>query len=229
MHANEKDLVMVSFPLSPLPASIELPSLRPAQMLAQKLQMQSDPKARPWHPTDHQAERLFFVLLAISSSRARWTMRNASVFLLLLGTLTVVGAASSPQASEAQDEQELRQIEATTAKGEQQNDVSMMRLFASDFVSSGRNVMSKQQLEEAVKSNFVSHRNGPSPVTIEKKNMMIYLFGDTAVVTYIKEYRQTRDTTKFFDEDDTDVFKRGTKGWLLQFSKLSPVANTAVS
>jgi hypothetical protein len=105
----------------------------------------------------------------------------------------------------------------------------MMRLFASDFVSSGRNVMSKQQLEEAVKSNFVSHRNGPSPVTIEKKNMMIYLFGDTAVVTYIKEYRQTRDTTKFFDEDDTDVFKRGTKGWLLQFSKLSPVANTAVS
>jgi len=156
-------------------------------------------------------------------------MRKAYVFLLLLGTLTVVGAAGSPRAKETQDEQELRQIEATTAKGEQQNDVSMMRLFASDFVSSGRNVMSKQQLEEAVKSNFVSHRNGPSPVTIEKKNMMIYLFGDTAVVTYIKEYRQTRDTTKFFDEDDTDVFKRGTKGWLLQFSKLSPVANTAVS
>jgi hypothetical protein len=156
-------------------------------------------------------------------------MRNARVFLVLLGTLTVVGAASSPQASVAQDEQELRQIEATTAKGEQQNDVSMMRLFASDFVSSGNQVMSKPQLEEAVRSNFVAHRNGPSPVTIEKKNMAVYLFGDTAVVTYIKEYRQTTDATKFFDEDDTDVFKRGTKGWLLQFSKLSPVANTAAS
>ena len=154
-------------------------------------------------------------------------MRNAYVFLLLLGTLTVVGAASSPPATETQDEHELRQIEATIAKGEQQNDVSMMRLFASDFVSSGRKVMSKQQLEEAVRSNFVSHGNGPSPVTIEKKNMVVYLFGDTAVVTYIKEYRQTRDTTKFFDEDYTDVFKRGAKGWLLQFSKLSPVANNA--
>jgi hypothetical protein len=60
-----------------------------------------------------------------------------------------------------------------------------MRLFASDFVSAGRNVMSKQQLEEAVRANFVSHGNGPSPVTIEKKNMAVYLFGDTAVVTYI--------------------------------------------
>ena len=61
-------------------------------------------------------------------------MRKAYVFLLLLGMLTVVGAAGSPRANETQDEQELRQIEATTAKGEQQNDVSMMRLFASDFV-----------------------------------------------------------------------------------------------
>jgi hypothetical protein len=155
-------------------------------------------------------------------------MRKPYVFLLLLGTLTVVGAASSPPASQTQDERELRQIEATTAKGEQQNDVSMMRLFASNFVFAGRNVMSKQQLEDAVRSNFVDHGNGPSPVTIEKNNMAVYLFGDTAVVTYIKEYRQTRDTTKFFDEDMTDVFNRRPQGWLLQFSKSSPVPSTAV-
>jgi hypothetical protein len=156
-------------------------------------------------------------------------MRKTYVFLLLLGTLTVVGAASRPQVTQTQDEQELRQIESTTAKGEQQNDVSMMKLFASDFVSAGRNVMSKQQLEDAVRSNFVEHGNGPSPVTIEKKNMVVYLFGDTAVVTYIKEYRQTRDTTKFSDEDITDMLRRGTKGWLLQFSKFSTVTNTAAN
>jgi hypothetical protein len=150
-------------------------------------------------------------------------------FLPLLGALAVVGPVSSPQGTQTQDEQELRQIEATTAKGEQQNDVDMMKLFASDFVFSGRNVMSKQQLEEAVRSNFVSHGNGPSPVTIEKKNMMLHLFGDTPIVTYIKEYRQTRDTTKFSDEDITDVFKRGTKGWLLQFSKSTALANAAAS
>ena len=151
-------------------------------------------------------------------------MRKLHLLLLLAVTVK-----SSPQATESQDQQELRQIEGTTAKGEQQNDVSMMKLFASDFVSAGRNVMSKQQLEEAVRSNFVDHGNGPSPVTIEKKNMVVYLFGDAAVVTYIKEYRQTRDTTRVSDEDITDVFKRGTKGWLLQFSKFSPVANTAGS
>jgi ketosteroid isomerase-like protein len=156
-------------------------------------------------------------------------MRRICTFLLLLGALTVVGVASNPKGTQAQDEQELRQIEATTAKGEQQNDVAMMKFFAGDFVFSGRNVMSKQQLEEAVRSNFVSHGNGPSPVTIEKKNMMLHLFGDTAVVTYIKEYRQTRDTTKFFDEDTTDVFKRGTKGWLVQFSKSTPLGNAAAS
>jgi hypothetical protein len=156
-------------------------------------------------------------------------MRKLQVFLLLVGALTVVTSTSSPQATESQDEQELRRIEATTAQGEQQNDVSMMRLFAGDFVSAGKNVMSKQQLEEAVRSNFASHGNGPSPVTIEKKNMVVYLFGDTAVVTYIKEYRQTRDITKFTDEDITDIFKRGTKGWLLQFSKFSPLLNNAAN
>ena len=54
--------------------------------------------------------------------------------------------------------------------------------------------------------------------------MQVYLFGDTAVVTYIKEYRQTPDTTKFFDEDVTDVLARSPKGWILQFSKISPLA-----
>ena len=31
---------------------------------------------------------------------------------------------------------------------------------------------------------------------------------------------------RFFDEDDTDVFKRGSKGWLVQFSKISAVVDT---
>jgi hypothetical protein len=65
-------------------------------------------------------------------------MRKAYGFLLLLGTLMVVAAAGSPQSTGSQDEQELRQIEVTTAKAEQQNDVSMMTLFASDFVSAGK-------------------------------------------------------------------------------------------
>jgi ketosteroid isomerase-like protein len=154
-------------------------------------------------------------------------MQKASVFLLLLGIVTLVAVESSSQGT--QDEQKLREIESRTAKCEQQNDVSMMSLFADDFVVSGKKILSKQQVEEAVRNNLAAHGNGPTPYTIEKKNMQVYIFGDTAVVTYIKEYRQTPDTTKFFDEDDTDVFKKGPKGWLLQFSKVCPAVVPAAS
>jgi len=145
--------------------------------------------------------------------------------LVLLAIFTLLARPSTRTTS--QDEQELRRIETTTGRGEQKNDVSVMSVFASDWVaSSTKKVLSRQQAEENIKTNFLAHDNGPNPYTIEKKNMQVYLFGDTAVVTYIKEYRQTRDTTQFFDEDDTDVFKRGSKGWLVQFSKISAVVDT---
>jgi len=47
-----------------------------------------------------------------------------------------------------------------------------------------------------VKRNLASHENGVNPYTIEKQNMQIHIFGDTAVVTYVKEYRQTPDNLK---------------------------------
>ena len=50
--------------------------------------------------------------------------------------------------------------------------------------------------------------------------MRVDLFGDTTVVTYIKECRQTSDTTKFFDEDDTDVLTRDPHGWRLRLTKV---------
>jgi ketosteroid isomerase-like protein len=146
--------------------------------------------------------------------------------VLFLAIFTVLALPGNPRTT-TQDEQQLRQIEVATAKGEQQNDVSMMSFFADDWVASGSNhVLSKQQAADNVKSNFVAHGNAPNPYTIEKKNMQVYLFGDIAVVTYSKEYRQTPDTSQFFDEDDTDVFKRSAKGWLVQFSKISPASKT---
>jgi hypothetical protein len=48
----------------------------------------------------------------------------------------------------------------------------------------------------------------------------VRVFGDTAVVTYIKEYRQTPDTSKFFNEDDTDVFTRDASGWHLRYTRI---------
>ena len=86
----------------------------------------------------------------------------------------------------------------------------------------GKEALSKAEFRQNVKHNFAEHDNGPSPYTIEKKNMRVYFFGETAVVTYIKEYRQTPDTTKIFDEDDTDVFTRSFGGWHLRFTRVAP-------
>ena len=152
-------------------------------------------------------------------------MRKSFLLLSAAGVLAVAVAAQSQKEAKTQDEQQLRKIEAEAGKFEQQNDSSKMDLLADDWISPGNaKVLSKKEFEENVKSNFAAHGNGPNPYTIEKKKLQVYLFADTAVVTYIKEYRQTPDTTKFFAQDVTDVFTRSLKGWLWHFSKAAPVA-----
>jgi hypothetical protein len=151
-------------------------------------------------------------------------MKRVVVLFAAAGLLALGAFVKSQGATKGQDEQELRRIESETAKFEQQNEPSNMGSLADDWVwLGGKNVLSKIEFQENVKRSFETHGNGPSPYTIEKKNMRVDLFGDTAVVTYIKEYRQTPDTTKFFDEDDTDVFTRDSHGWRLRLTKVAPV------
>jgi ketosteroid isomerase-like protein len=76
---------------------------------------------------------------------------------------------------------------------------------------------------ENVKQNFATHENGVNPHTIEKKNLQVYIFGKTAVVTYVEEYHQTPDTKKDFSEDVTDVFMRDAGRWRVRFTKIAPV------
>ena len=147
-------------------------------------------------------------------------MRNAAFLFAVAGLLTIGTFGQLQTSSKALDESELRRIEAETAKSEQQNASSMTDLLADDWVGLGAKVLTKSELQANVKQNFAVH-NGPNPYTIEKKNMRVDLFGDTAVVTYIKEYRQTPDTTKVYDQDNTDVFTRSSKGWRLRLTKVS--------
>ena len=149
-------------------------------------------------------------------------MRNVAFLLAVAGLLTIRVSAQPQNSSKAQDESELRRIESETAKFEQQNDSKWTDLLADDWVLLGNNKnLTKTELQANVKQNFAAHY-GPNPYTIEKKNMRVDLFGDTAVVTYIKEYRQTADTAKVRDEDNTDVFTRSSKGWRLRLTKISP-------
>ena len=146
----------------------------------------------------------------------------AGLFLSMPSTRSQVVTGSS-------DEQALRKIEAETAKMEQQNDSNLEKFLSDDWVCAGSRALSKKQFIENVKRNSATHENGINPYTIEKQNIQVHIFGDTAVVTYVKEYRQTPDTTKFFNEDDTDVFTRTENGWLLRFTKISPVQSQSAS
>jgi hypothetical protein len=148
-------------------------------------------------------------------------VRNVAFLFAVAGLLTLGASPQLQNSSKAQDEGELRRIESETAKFEQLNDSSMTDLIADDWVGLGAKVLTKRDLQANAKQNFAAH-NGPNPYTIEKKNIRVDLFGDTAVVTYIKEYRQTPDTTKVYDEDNTDVFTRSSKGWRLRLTKVSP-------
>ena len=144
-------------------------------------------------------------------------MRTVGIFLLA----GIFFSAPSVQAQTA-EERELRRIEAEIARLEQQNDTALAKFLADDWVCVGARTLSKREFIENVKRNLDTDENGVNPYTIEKKQVQVHVFGDTAVVTLIKEYHQTPDMTKFFAEEDTDVFTRDAFGWHLRFTKISP-------
>ena len=149
--------------------------------------------------------------------------------VLTAGLFLSTPSIRSQVVSGSSDEQALRKIEAETAKLEQQNDSGLEKFLSDDWVCAGSRALSKKQFIENVKRNFATHENGVNPYTVEKSNLQVHVFGDTAVVTYVKEYRQTLDITKFFNEDGTDVFTRTPNGWLLRFTKISPVQSQSAS
>ena len=149
---------------------------------------------------------------------------------MLTGLFLVPPSLKSQAAPRSADEQALGGIETEIAKLEQQNDSTFAKFFAKDWICLGpTRVLSKSEFVENVKLNFITQEKGISPYTIEKKNMQVHVLGDAAVVTYVKEYRQTPDPTKFFNEDDTDVFTREAGGWRLRFTKVVPVQTQAAS
>jgi len=138
----------------------------------------------------------------------------------------------SPGQAQTNDEKELKRIEAETATLEQRNDTSLAKFLADDWVCVGARSLSKKAFIQNVGQSFRRlnlDANGLNPYTIQKRDVQVHVFGDTAVVTYIKEYRQTPDPSKFFGEDDTDVFTRDTSGWHLRFTKMSPVQAQSAS
>ena len=148
-------------------------------------------------------------------------------FATVLSAATFLLAASGQ--AQTSDERELNRIEMETARLEQQNDVGLGKYLADDWVCVGSRHLSKSEFLKNVKNNLDTHENGMNPYTIEKKDLQVRVFGDAAVVTYIKEYRQTPDISKFFQEDDTDVFTRDASGWHLHYTRIYPAQMESAS
>jgi hypothetical protein len=139
--------------------------------------------------------------------------------------LVLAGACVFATSSQVQtaDEKELKRIELETARLEQQNDVGLGKYLADDWVCVGSRHLSKAEFLKNVTNNLDTHENGINPYTIEKRDLQVRVFGDTAVVTYFKEYRLMPAPSNFFNEDDTDVFTRDTSGWHLRYTRIYPV------
>jgi hypothetical protein len=154
--------------------------------------------------------------------------------ILLVVVAGVLFSTPSVRA-QAKDEEELARIEGQTSRLEQRNDTTLAKYLADDWVCVGARSLTKGQFIQNLQNNQSVHtfrfswQGAPGAPTIEKKHVQVRVFGDTAVVTYIKKYRQTPDTSNFFDEDDTDVFTRDTSGWHLRFTRIAPVQMQSAS
>ena len=137
--------------------------------------------------------------------------------------------------AQTNDEEELARIEAQTSRLEQRNDTTLAKYLADDWICVGARSLTKGRFIQNLQNNQSAHmfrfswQDAPDAPTIEKKHVQVRVFGDTAVVTYIKKYRQTPDTSNFFAEDDTDVFTRDASGWHLRFTKIAPVQTQSAS
>ena len=146
----------------------------------------------------------------------------------------VLFSAPSVQ-TQTNDKEELARIEGQTSRLEQRNDTTLAKYFADDWVCFGARNLTKEQFIQNLQKNKsmsmlrFSYTPEINSSRIEKKNLQVRVFGNTAVVTYIKEYHQTSDPSKFFDEDDTDVFTRDASGWHLRFTKIAPVQTQVAS
>src|SRR5258708_20458490 len=99
-------------------------------------------------------------------------MKRVAILFGAAELLALCAFVQSHGATKGQDEQELRRIESETAKFEQQNEPSNMGSLADDWVwLGGKKELSKIEFQENVKRSFQTHGNGPSPYTIQNKQL----------------------------------------------------------
>jgi len=103
------------------------------------------------------------------------------------------------------------------------NDSALAEILSKDWIYVGpTRVLSKSEFVENIK--HISYpRERLIPTQLRKRTCKVRVFGDTAVVTYIKEYRQNPILQNFSTKTTPMSLLVEAGGWRLRFTKVVPV------
>lgn len=143
-----------------------------------------------------------------------------ATILFSLVTLQITFAQTPNQKA---DEQSVRDAESSLLRAENENSKDLFAcLLSADFhglTPDGRTFDKSQALNEAAERASMHF-----PYKVRKSGMRIFVFGDTAVAAYTKEFVGTEGEVagKTQTQGFVDVFTRHDSGWKLCFTKAEP-------
>jgi ketosteroid isomerase-like protein len=141
---------------------------------------------------------------------------------------TVVPLLAIPGRAQSIDEQQIRSAEETLASAEGRNDSGpYKRILADDWLAitpDGR-VLKRDEIVQ----NISEHQGEVRPYAVKLSELRVDLFGDTAVVTFVREYygRTGEAKGKVARESVVNVFTRVAGQWKSHYEKAMPLGQTA--
>lgn len=148
-------------------------------------------------------------------------MRIAIAVVLFSQVVLQITYAQTPR--QKTDEQIIRDAESSLLRAENGNNKDLLAsVLSSDFRSltpDGRTFDESQTLHDAAERATMHF-----PYRVRKSGMRIFVFRDTAVAAYIKEFVGTEGEVagKTQTQGFIDVFTKNDSGWKLCFTKAEP-------
>jgi ketosteroid isomerase-like protein len=144
-------------------------------------------------------------------------------------TMAPSTTAHSTSAAVADDEQQLRALEADLAKAEFDAEMAK-RVLADDFVAisgagKSRHEIGKKESVENVQGGAERRGGQPPPYEVVPTEVEVHIFGNTAVVVLVKEYHGLQGEAKgqIAKAAVTDVFTKSAGVWQLRLARNMPV------
>jgi ketosteroid isomerase-like protein len=161
-------------------------------------------------------------------------MRKASAFLSLLGIVIVVAVESRSAANQTQAEtktpqsetQSVLQVETALFRAKMTTDPVVIGNFvADDWVNIAPTGWDRGWGKAPLMEHLRQHSGERPPYSGRQQDLEVFVFGDTAVATYVEVDTAEPDKNlprKTQQLDGTDVFVKSDGVWKLRLSRASP-------